>query len=190
MSLPSTRRTANHFSRRTFTTTCKTLDHYRTLGVTPDASKAQIKSHYYQLSKKHHPDVSSDPRSRDIFAKVCEAYTVLLNDRDRRTYDKTHHWAPPNRGPRAKHAWEYRPRAGYDPTPNHSRRGSKTSEVPPRPAPHATAWRGTERGEKRAEEARREMERVGGVSGAKRALQLIGLMGLSFAVVFGGWRQI
>lgn len=155
------------------------------------------------MSKKHHPDVSPDPRSRDIFAKVCEAYTVLLNDRDRRTYDKTlqqeqqqqqpgnragptHPWAPPNRGPRAKHAWEYRPRAGYDPTPNHPRRGSKTSEVPPRPAPHATARRGTERGE----EARREMERVGGVSGAKRALQLIGLMGLSFAVVFGGWRQI
>ncbi|KAG1867999.1 hypothetical protein C8R48DRAFT_771710 [Suillus tomentosus] len=62
--------------------------HYTTLGLWRDASQDQIKKRYYELSRQHHPDVSQDPSSPDIFGKVTEAYAVLGKKKTRRKYDQ------------------------------------------------------------------------------------------------------
>ncbi|KAG1729483.1 DnaJ domain-containing protein [Suillus paluster] len=63
--------------------------HYTALGLWRDASQDQIKRRYYELSKKHHPDVSQDPSSPETFRKVTEAYAVLGNKKARRKYDQS-----------------------------------------------------------------------------------------------------
>jgi hypothetical protein len=62
-------------------------DHYRVLGVSPDATAAEIRQAYYQLSRQHHPDVSRDPASAKKFQALAEAYRALRDADDRRRYD-------------------------------------------------------------------------------------------------------
>ncbi|KAG2356591.1 hypothetical protein BDR07DRAFT_1422822 [Suillus spraguei] len=62
--------------------------HYTALGLWRDASQDQIKRRYYELSREHHPDVSQDPSSPEIFRKVTEAYAVLGKKKTRRKYDQ------------------------------------------------------------------------------------------------------
>lgn len=47
------------------------------LGLTPGATKPQIKKAYRQLSKRYHPDVNKDENAREKFIEINEAYKFL-----------------------------------------------------------------------------------------------------------------
>ncbi|EIW77269.1 DnaJ-domain-containing protein [Coniophora puteana RWD-64-598 SS2] len=65
-------------------TRCSTSrDYYQDLEVSPDATKVEIKAKFYELSKKYHPDVAKDDKSRDKFVLVNQAYGELMNDAKR-----------------------------------------------------------------------------------------------------------
>ncbi|KAG0089798.1 hypothetical protein BGZ93_003401 [Podila epicladia] len=64
-------------------------NHYELLGLAKEATKKEIKSQFYKLSKLHHPDKNDSDASRKEFLAINEAYSVLGNDRQRRDYDLT-----------------------------------------------------------------------------------------------------
>ncbi|ESO08173.1 hypothetical protein HELRODRAFT_138282, partial [Helobdella robusta] len=61
--------------------------YYDLLEISEKASQVQIKAAYYRLSKKYHPDTSSELDSRYKFARLNEAYKTLSNVKHRRNYD-------------------------------------------------------------------------------------------------------
>ena len=68
-------------------------DYYEVLGVSKDASAAEIKSAFRQLAKKYHPDVSKEPDAEKKFKEVQEAYEVLGDETKRQQYDQFGHAA-------------------------------------------------------------------------------------------------
>lgn len=68
-------------------------DYYEVLGVSKDASDAEIKSAFRKLAKKYHPDVSKEENAAEKFKEAQEAYAVL-SDKDKRSkYDQFGHAA-------------------------------------------------------------------------------------------------
>ena len=64
-------------------------DFYKVLGVSKDASAADIKKSFRALAKKHHPDSNeNDPKAEAKFKEVSEAYDVLSNETTRKEYDE------------------------------------------------------------------------------------------------------
>jgi len=67
--------------------------HYSVLGVSHDASQAQIRNAYLRLSKELHPDhnigkdESETERIHQKFVKINAAYSVIGNKKQRRLYD-------------------------------------------------------------------------------------------------------
>lgn len=57
---------------------------YKVLGVSNDASPADIKKAYHKLALKHHPDKGG---SHDKFKEISEAFSVLSDPEKRRAYD-------------------------------------------------------------------------------------------------------
>jgi len=70
------------------------LDHYSVLGISQKASKVEIRSAYFELSKVFHPDTSFRKnvgnyrtKMETIFKRLTEAYDVLGKKKARDEYD-------------------------------------------------------------------------------------------------------
>ena len=68
-------------------------DYYEVLGVSKDASDAEIKSAFRKLAKQYHPDVCKDPDAEQKFKEIQEAYEVLSDENKRKQYDQFGHAA-------------------------------------------------------------------------------------------------
>jgi len=63
-------------------------DFYKSLGVSSEASEAEIKKAYRKLAKDLHPDKNpGNPEAEQRFKDVSEAYSVLSDAEQRREYD-------------------------------------------------------------------------------------------------------
>lgn len=68
-------------------------DYYETLGVSRDASDADLKKAYRRLAMKHHPDRNTDnsTESEAKFKEAKEAHEILSNAKKRAAYDQYGH---------------------------------------------------------------------------------------------------
>lgn len=70
-------------------------DYYEVLGLSSNASEAEIKKAYRQLLKKYHPDANPDKKeAEEKLKEVNEAYEVLSDPEKRARYDQFGHAGP------------------------------------------------------------------------------------------------
>ena len=64
-------------------------DFYTELGVTKQATQAEIKKAYRKLARANHPDSNpGDTAKHEKFKAVAEAYDVVGDDEKRKKYDE------------------------------------------------------------------------------------------------------
>ena len=64
-------------------------DFYKTLGVSREASPADIQKAYRSLARKYHPDVNPDDKAaKQKFQEIQKAYEVLNDPEKREMYDR------------------------------------------------------------------------------------------------------
>ncbi|XLS30664.1 DnaJ C-terminal domain-containing protein [Flavobacteriaceae bacterium M23B6Z8] len=67
----------------------KFIDYYKVLGVSKNATDAEIKKAYRKLARKYHPDVNPDnPEAEKKFKQLNEANEVLSDPEKRKKYDE------------------------------------------------------------------------------------------------------
>ena len=85
-------------------------DYYQILGVSRDASAAEIKKAFRKLARQHHPDTAADKKTaEEKFKEINEANEVLGDPEKRKKYDQLGaNWQDPGFG---------RPQPGYQEAP-------------------------------------------------------------------------
>ena len=63
-------------------------DPYTVLGLAKGASAAEIKSAFRKLAKKYHPDQSTEPKAKERFAEIGQAYEILGDEKKRASFDR------------------------------------------------------------------------------------------------------
>lgn len=63
-------------------------DLYAILGVSKDATDAEIKKAFRRKARELHPDVNKAPDAEDRFKELNEAYDVLSDANKRAQYDR------------------------------------------------------------------------------------------------------
>ncbi len=90
-------------------------DYYQLLGVSRNASQADIQKAYRELARKFHPDMNPDDKgAKKKFQKIQAAFDVLNDPRKREMYDRygSSFEAMGGAGPRGRAAWRTAEGAG------------------------------------------------------------------------------
>jgi len=121
-----------------FSQTSRRLDntasptHYEILGISPTATRAELKKRFYVLSKETHPDINPhNPDAGKRFAQISESYSVLADPEKRKRYDRDvmrHHHHHGTRGHQRSGNWTH---AGHRPASGLSKRRSAFKGPPP-----------------------------------------------------------
>ncbi len=73
-------------------------DYYDILGVSKNASDAQIKLAYRKMAMQWHPDKNKSSEAEERFKEINEAYQILSDPQKKQTYDQFGHTPPGGAG--------------------------------------------------------------------------------------------
>jgi hypothetical protein len=60
---------------------------YGVLGLTRNATSAEIKPAYHRMARQWHPDICREPNASEVFLRIKEAYDVLSDLKKKSRYD-------------------------------------------------------------------------------------------------------